>query len=360
MVINDEYILNKYWNGKIQTFVRYMKSNKCLPEEIEYVQNRYNDSNSIEETLYRIKHHIEKCPICKICGNSLIWTKKHGYHTYCSKHCSNLDPISIDKRQKGLISKYGQKSPFASLDVREKRDKTWKKKYGGNPFTNDNIRKKIQETCLNKYGVSCIGLSKESKEKAKQTCLEKYGVDNYAKTKEFVEKAKQTCIEKYGDWYCNTDEAADLSHSQKANEKRYNTMKENNSWSTSKPEEEFYNNLCFYFGQKNIERNYCDNIRYPFHCDFYVKPIDLFIECNFHWTHGGHPYDKNSIQDQVILERWKSKHTKYYDKAIETWTIRDVNKHKYVKSNNLNYIEFYDESEVYYFYIELDKTMNII
>ena len=29
--------------------------------------------------------------------------------------------------------------------------------------------------------------------------------------------------------------------------------------------------------------------RYPFACDFYISSLDLFIECNYHWTHGGKP-----------------------------------------------------------------------
>ena len=39
----------------------------------------------------------------------------------------------------------------------------------------------------------------------------------------------------------------------------------------------------------------------------------MFIECNFHWTHGGHPFNSNSIKDQVKLEQWKTKQTKYYE-----------------------------------------------
>lgn len=355
MIINDEYILNKYWKGKQQTFVRYMKSNKCLLEEIEYVSNRYADSNSIEETLYRIKKHIDVCPVCKICGKKLIWTKKHAYHTYCSKRCANLDPIQINKRLQGTINKFGTKSSFSSNEVIQKRKNTWTEKYGCHPFSSKEIREKIKETCLSKYGVESIWKSKEIREKIKETCLSKYGVDNYAKTKEFKRKLKETCFNKYNDYSCNLESTTLLSHTKEANEKRYATMRRNNSWSTSKPEEDFYNNLCHYFDKSKILRNYKDDKRYPFHCDFYLVDLDLFIECNFHWTHGGHPFDLNSIEDKSKLEQWKSKKTKYYNKAIETWTISDVKKHEYVNTYKLNYIEFYNESEVHDFYIQLDK-----
>ena len=85
---------------------------------------------------------------------------------------------------------------------------------------------------------------------------------------------------------------------------------------------------------------------YPFCCDFYIPSINLYIECNFSWTHGGHSYDKDNEEDQLILEKWKEKNTKYYDNAINTWTIRDVRKRNIAKQNNLNYIEFWNLNEL--------------
>jgi len=32
-------------------------------------------------------------------------------------------------------------------------------------------------------------------------------------------------------------------------------------------------------------------------CDFYIPSEDLFIELNRHWSHGGHFYDPNNIED---------------------------------------------------------------
>ena len=59
------------------------------------------------------------------------------------------------------------------------------------------------------------------------------------------------------------------------------------------------------------------------------------------WTHGSHPYDKNNIEDQKLLEKWESKDSKYYKDAIKTWTIRDVLKRETAKLNNLNYLEIF-------------------
>lgn len=46
-----------------------------------------------------------------------------------------------------------------------------------------------------------------------------------------------------------------------------------------------YERLAVTFGPDDVVRQYRDP-RYPFFCDFYVRSLDLFVECNFHWTHG--------------------------------------------------------------------------
>ena len=45
------------------------------------------------------------------------------------------------------------------------------------------------------------------------------------------------------------------------------------------------------------------------------------------------PPDIDNLEE---LEYWKSKNTKFYDNAITTWTIRDVEKRKIAKNNKLN------------------------
>lgn len=99
-----------------------------------------------------------------------------------------------------------------------------------------------------------------------------------------------------------------------------------------------YQELIKKYGESDIIRQYKDK-RYPFFCDFYIKSKDLFIECNYHWTHGRHPFDKNNSEDIKKLNTWqeKAKTSDYYKRAIEVWTIRDPLKLKYFKENNLNY-----------------------
>ena len=125
--------------------------------------------------------------------------------------------------------------------------------------------------------------------------------------------------------------------------KQYLTRKQNNSFNTSQPEKEFYKKLLKENVNKTIYKQYKDEDRYPFYCDFYIKEDDLFIECNFHWTHGGRPYDPNDKECQKQLAEWqeKAKTSQFYQNAIITWTVRDVEKLRVAKKNNLNYKTIY-------------------
>ena len=128
---------------------------------------------------------------------------------------------------------------------------------------------------------------------------------------------------------------------QKANIKRINSMRLNNSFNSSKPEDRCYQLLCSKF--TNIYRNYKSDL-YPYLCDFYIPSLNLYIECHFHWTHGTHPY-MGTKEDLKIIDFYKTKHTKYYDIAIYVWSILDVKKLQIAKENKLNYLAFYTEND---------------
>lgn len=124
--------------------------------------------------------------------------------------------------------------------------------------------------------------------------------------------------------------------------KEYITKKLNNSFNKSSVEEKFYKELLEQNRNKTIYRQYKDN-RYPYYCDFYIKEDDLFIELNNHWTHGGKPYDENdeSCKEQLKLWEEKAKKSQFFQNAIITWTIRDVEKKKCAERNKLNYKVIY-------------------
>jgi hypothetical protein len=107
-----------------------------------------------------------------------------------------------------------------------------------------------------------------------------------------------------------------------------------------------FNELLSIYDDKDIEREYNKDERYPFNCDFYIKSQDLFIELNGFWTHNDHWFDKNDKADVEQLGEWESRSGDSYVTAIHTWTVRDVLKRAYARKNNLNYVVFWgDESK---------------
>ena len=79
-----------------------------------------------------------------------------------------------------------------------------------------------------------------------------------------------------------------------AQNKINNTKKENNSYNISELEEESY--ILLKKKYINIIRQYGSK-EYSFSCDFYIPLIDAYIEFNYHWMQGFHPYNENDIDD---------------------------------------------------------------
>ena len=63
--------------------------------------------------------------------------------------------------------------------------------------------------------------------------------------------------------------------------KSFETKKKNGTLNSSKDEKLILNNLIQKYGLNNVYYHYKEE-RYPFECDFYIKPLDLFIEINLH------------------------------------------------------------------------------
>lgn len=143
-----------------------------------------------------------------------------------------------------------------------------------------------------------------------------------------------------------------LAHKDKILEKRYSTYKQNNSFNFSKPEQDTKRLLKLKFN--DIQHQYRSK-EYPFNCDFYIPSLDLYIELNFHWTHGGRAFDENDESCIEQLHRWqeKAKTSKFYKNAIETWTIRDTKKRQCAIDNKLNWLSFYSRND-------FDKWVNAL
>ena len=185
-------------------------------------------------------------------------------------------------------------------------------------------RPKMTEESKNKLSIAHKGLHHTEESKRKIS----------AHSNNNRKKAFQTIIKIYG--------SLDVYYAQ-LHSKGNKSKLRNNTFNTSKPEIEMYNQLCECYGKDNVLRHYKDNNRYPFYCDFYIKPLDKFIELNLHWTHGFQPFIESDDFCQKQLEIWqeKAKTSQFYKNAIYTWTVLDVKKQRIAKENNLNYEVIY-------------------
>jgi hypothetical protein len=197
---------------------------------------------------------------------------------------------------------------------------------------------KTAHTNIKKYGCKCSFQSENVREKYRKTFIEKYGVDNPMKIKEIVDKLANENLKKLGRKY-------GFLYNKEVSEKIYQTKLKNHTLNTSKLEENCYKMLCEKYNTSDIHRNYNKDIRYPFHVDFYIVSKDVFVECNFHWSHGKEPFDESFHNDILIKWNEKAKMSKFYRSAIKVWTFRDPLKVKTAKDNNLKYFVFYNIKE---------------
>lgn len=353
MEINDNFIKEYYMN-------RHIKCWKNIPNEHkEYLENRFSDSESIKESCWRILYDIKKRPVCPICGNKVnfIGRKNNIFSKTCSNEC--LKKFKTKELTEEEIY-------YKSLSYKDKIKYTCQKKYGvdhpsqlesnvfktSNPQKNQLIKEKTKNTRLNKYGqfMSTNNIKSLKTEEVKhkrvtsfnKTMIDKYGDITYRN----LEKHKQTCKDKYGvDSWFKTDEYKNFMkmNNNDIQIKILKSKMKNHTFNTSKPENESYELLKEKY--PDVQYQYKSE-EYPFVCDFYIPKLNLYIECNYHWTHGGHPYDSNNINDYNKLKLWENKNTKFYRNAIITWTCRDVNKRNIANMNNLNYIEFWNINEL--------------
>ena len=352
---------------------------------LHILYNVYDDLSEktpVYEIYYRLKNNLKKRPVCIICGKPVKYTSGH-YAKFCSKECQYSDlgkKITKEIKIKSNLEKYGVEHTSQLKEVTDKRTKSRAdhvneiqqhvreslyKKYGAydvmhiphilQKIKNTNLKKfgvefplqqlkkenseiyqKISQTCINKFDVDSPLKNKEVREKIKQTNIQKYGVDNPLKNKEIREKIKQTNIQKYG-----------VDNPLKNKEIWKKSQDNRQISSKSKLENNFLNYLKLKYEPDDIITQYKSK-EYPYYCDFYIKSINLYIEIQGHWTHNDHPFDINNLNDQLIMNKWRTKSLsdKYYKNALNTWTIKDVEKRNTAIQNNLNYLEIFGKTDL--------------
>ena len=261
----DNIIKRLFWNADKNTsnsnYRKFVQKKTKYNNILNYLLNRFNDSESTSESLQRIVFNIENRPVCPVCGSKLDFigkpnTIKGIFKKFCSQHCANsfnsskANLTKIDKygdagcSKKAKVTKlerYGNenyngdrevaKSKMNYEEIFRKVRATNLERYGNEWYHGDRVAatekinydevvKKVKETkkrlygdenynniekakqtCFKKYGVEYTFNSKEIQDKIKQTILSKYGVEYALQSKEVQDKIKQTNLRKYGAEY---------------------------------------------------------------------------------------------------------------------------------------------------------------
>lgn len=234
-------------------------------------------------------------------------------HISRSQYIIEKQPEMIEKRRETTFKRYGAYNAMNVPELREKHQKTCVRKYGSEQVLSDPVvREKIMKTNETKYGVKWAIASKYIQEIVRKNNIKRYGVPNTMQLPNVTKKG-------------------------------YETRRKNRTFNTSQGEKEIYRLLL-----KKFEDVKCQYIseEYPFHCDFYIPKLNVYIEYQGTWTHGFKPFE-GTEEDLVNLDKWKQKalSSKFYRNAIDVWTKSDVEKRRLARENKLNWIEFFNMNQ---------------
>lgn len=198
------------------------------------------------------------------------------------------------------------------------------------------VRAKIEATSMARYGVPYYWQSEAGRVRLKEI-LNAEGIR---------EKMRQTNLERYGNESWSASEVgkkrlSEIFSSEEVQHKITEGKRRNGTINDSKPEKAAYALLVEKFGEDDVIAQYRSE-RYPFKCDFYIKSIDMFIELNAYWMHGGHWFDENDAADLERLQAWLSSDKDAYTRAVYIWTEYDLKKRATAIRNNLNYLVFWN------------------
>jgi len=341
-------IMQKELNYLLKVYNIYKRKKHCNLDKEKLYDLYINQNLSISElmTIFKVsrstitrnikKYKIFKSRELKIACEKRLCLERTGYTSY-----SQTKEVQA-KMKATCLKKYGVENVYASEYGKQKIKETNLKRYGvENPSSLLEVKKKRIETNLKRYGVKYYN----NTEATKQTCLKKYGVENIQQLPEIREKTKQTNLKRYGVEYC--------TQNKEICQKSWQTKKVHNKLNKSKQEDKIFEIIKQVY--PNVLRNHKTK-EYPFHCDFYIPELNLYIEYQGAWTHGKDglnilgPYDSNNKEHQAVIAKWKQKAEKIenktgkksqYTDAIDTWTRRDPLKRQTAVANYLNWYEFF-------------------
>lgn len=300
MTKEDKELIITTFKTNRKGFYAWLFRNKERTYLIDELRVLFPNADSDLERVYWLVYNLTGVPTCPTCGKKVPFTasksvNEYGYNTHCCHKCGTTDPHHQDAIKQTKLIRYGN----SNWNNPEKATYTCKQKYGGNGIRGD-------------------------RNKAKQTLLDRYGVEYYTKSEQINSMRNNAEIQ----------------------EKIQNTKRQNKTFNSSKPEEEYYKYLCTKYGKENVIQQYKDNIRYPFNCDFYIKSEDLFIELNLFPTHGKEPFNAENKEHKALLEQCKiNPHSWIEEQLPLIWAGTDVLKYETARRNKLNYKRLYNIEE---------------
>lgn len=316
--IIKQSLINEVNDNIIKDVLKYDKFLPFVTNEkiLTYLDNRFKDSSSRLESLQRIRFGIEEKPKCPTCGKPVVWVGKQSklYTTYCSNKCKAQNKETHEKMKATQLKNWGAESCYDS--------------------------EKYKQQYKEKYGVEYLWQREDVKEKRKQSLMKHYGTLKLSQVEEIKNKIISTNIDKFGYNYPMQNE--------EIKKKKYEVEKKSKIFGTSKAEDKVYNWLIEL--EYNVERFVRSDV-YPYNADFYLKDFDLYIEYQGSQYHHGSAY-LGTKEDLVELKNLKEKNQirmhetntgkcSQYQGMINIWAGFDVNKRKYAKEHNINFLEIY-------------------
>lgn len=298
--VNDEIIKE---NIRYDRFIPMITN----PVILDYLNNRYKDSDSIEETLKRIELGIEEKPKCALPG------------------CNN--PVTFIGRKRAMFSMFCCQAHSAQSEETRKKCKETNKEHWGTENVYDS--EKYRQKMLNEFGVEYLWQRDDIKEKRKVTCLKKFGTDKILSIPEMREKSYESLIkngrcQKSG----REDEVAEYIASLGYSVERHKRTK-----------------------------------KFPFNADMYLPEYNLYIEyqgSQFHNTYSyfGTKEDKQLLKEYIKrseeLKKEENRDNTQYDNMIYVWSDLDVRKRVYAQENHILYFEIYKQPKLEYIKQQLD------
>lgn len=333
-------------NGYVEQIAKQHSTRKT------YSYNILKSWDKVDIEKYRITH-------CVVCGKELSSWKIHYGKTCCSISCGNKYYYSslTEERKQELreINSKAVTAAFQRPEVKEKLSKSGKASWAKSSPERRQTASTTMSNTLKKLWNSKDYRQNKS-EIVSKTNIKLWQDEDY-RQKQKVSHEKVWQNEEFRQYHSRQTSIGTLK-AYKVNhdtivEKIYQTKKKNHTLNSSKIEQCIKELLQFIF--PDIQCQYRSE-QYPFNCDFYIPALDLYIEYNGLWTHGGRSFDETdeSCIEQLNIWKEKAKTSKFYQNAIDTWTIRDVKKRQCAIDNNLNWLCFYTMRELEEFLLGLN------